>query len=200
MAHATADHPPRPTTPAGRVAALADALESRARALAPLLDMFREYLEAVAPGRSRPAAEHLLELLDVGLWWRSAVPAPRRARAARAGGEELARLASLLSAVPCPEATLARLRAWRDFALAADVPEVLSVADGLCSWFEQSSRVLGPDLSGDALELVRAEVLGRSLRRRPPVFAPGLSGRPVPRRPGPAGGAAPAPTPGRARW
>lgn len=101
MARATADHPPRPTTPAGRVAALADALESRARALAPL---------------------------------------------------------------------------------------------------RQSSRVLGPDLSDDALELVRAEVLGRSLLRRPPVFVPGLSGRPAPRRPGPAGGAAPAPTPGRARW
>jgi len=190
MAPALAPPPPRPITAAQKVAALADAFESRARSLAPLLDHFRAHLDAVAPGRSRPPTEHLLELLDLGLRRRSVVPPSRRARAARSGGVELARLASLLQAAGCPETTLSRLRAWRDFALAEDVREVMAVADELCDWFEDAAGRLGEDLFGpdDAFDLVRTEVLGRSLLLRPQVFARGLLAHPPPSKsPGASG-------------
>jgi hypothetical protein len=91
-------------------------------------------------------------------------------------------LAAQLAAVGCPEASLARLRAWRDFALAEGVREVLDVADGLCAWLEEAARVLGPALSapGEALELLRAEALGRALRRRPPVLGPRIAAVAIP--------------------
>jgi hypothetical protein len=163
-----------PSSASARVAALADAVEARAAAHAALLDRFRAYLDDAAPGRSRSGPEHLLELVDLGLRWRAQVPPARRARAAEAGGEQLARLTANLAEAGCPAAAFSRLCAWRDFSLSQDVTEVVSVADGLCSWFEKAAGLLGPDLSapGEALELVRAEVLGRTLRRRPQVLAP----------------------------
>jgi len=199
MAPATTHIPLSASTAAARVAALADALEARALALAPLLDLHRAHLRNVAPGLIRSPCEHLLELLDLGLRWRSQPPGPRRVPAASV--EELVRLTSRLAAAGCPEPALTRARAWRDFAVAVDVREVLAVADGLCAWLDRSAALLGPYLSapGDALELLRAEVLGRALRRRPQVLGRGgtdLTAPAIGRPRGAAGAAAPAPRPG----
>jgi len=201
MALATAHIPFPASTAAARVAALANALEARAQALAPLLDLHRAHLRNVAPGLIRTGPEHLLELLDLGLLWRSQLAALRRARAPEAGVEELVRLASRLAAEGCPEPALSRVRAWRDFAVAVDVREVLAVADGLCAWLERSASLLGPYLSapGDALELLRAEVLCRALRRRPPIFGrdgAALTAPPSARPPAASGADDPAPPPG----
>jgi len=199
MAPATAHIPLPAITAAARVAALADALEARAQALAPLLDLHRAHLRNVAPGLMRSGPEHLLELLDLGLLRRSQFPAPRRARSAEPGVEDLVRLASRLAAEGCPEPALSRVKAWRDFAVAVDVREVLAVAEGLCAWLDRSAGLLGPYLSapGDAMELLRAEILCRALRRRPQVFGrdgAGLTAPAAARRPAAFGAAAPAPT------
>ncbi|HET6437515.1 MAG TPA: hypothetical protein VFG59_05600 [Anaeromyxobacter sp.] len=174
---------------AARVAALANAVEARAAAHASLLDLFRAHLDVHTPGRSRSAPEHLLELVELALHRRAEAPPSRRPRAGT-GPDELARLVARLAAVGRPEVVLARARAWRDFALAENVREVLSVAEEACGWFEGAARLLGPDLCapGDALDLVRAEVLGRALRRRPPVFTrrPGLIRLPEGEAAGPA--------------
>lgn len=165
----------RPASATARVAALADALEARARAHAPLLDLLRAHLDAHMPGRSRSGSEHLLDLLEIGLRWRASVPPARRARAAGGGGAELARLAAQLATVGCPAAKLDRLHAWRDFALSENVRGVVTLADEMVDWLEAAARPLGPALAApdEALELLRAEVLGRVLRRRRPVFGPG---------------------------
>ncbi len=179
-------HLPLPAgTAAARVAGLADALEARALALSPLLAQFDAHLVAVAPALSRTEPEHLLELLELGLRFRAQPAAARRARPAGTGVDELVRLASRLAAQGCPGPELARVRAWRDFAVAANVRDVLAVADAACAWFEQAAARLGPDLSGagDALQLLRAEILGRALRRRPQVFA-GSGGGPLTGSPG----------------
>jgi hypothetical protein len=159
---------------AARVAGLADALDARARTYAPLLELHMAHLEHHTPGRSRSAAEHALELVELGLRWRAHAPAPRRDRGAEAGIAELDRLLSRLAALGRPETELSRVRAWRDFARAEDVAEVLGDAAALAAWFEEAARVgLGPDLADaeSALALVRAEVMGRALRhRRRPAF------------------------------
>jgi len=205
--------PLRPGAAAVRVACLADAIDARVRTHAPLLELHRAHLEHGAPGRSRSAAEHALELVELGLRWRAHAPAARRGRGAEAGHAELDRLVARLAALRLPEPELSRIRAWRDFARAEDVA-VISDASALAAWFEVAARdTLGPELAAEveeALALVRTEVIGRALRRRPARTLAtrigaltGTASRPLspasaaPPRPS-APAAAPAPGPGPA--
>jgi hypothetical protein len=164
-----------PGTATARVGALADAVQARTRTYAPLVELFRAHLESRTPGRSRSAAEHVLELVELGQRWRRHALPPRRDRPGDASIEELARLVFRLAGLGLPAAEMARLLAWSDFAVAEDVREVAAAAGELAAWFEDAARVLlGVDVCApvDALALVRAEVVGRALRRRAPVFAP----------------------------
>ncbi|MGC3997602.1 MAG: hypothetical protein QM767_08965 [Anaeromyxobacter sp.] len=173
--------PLRPGAAAAAVSRLANAVEARARELAPLIDLHRAHLESSAPGRARSTGEHALDLVALGLRWKEQqAPAPQAA-----GPEDLDRLVRRLAARRHDASELSRLEAWRDFARAARTPQVVGDALQLADWFAAAvDESLPPDLADadEALSLLRTELLGRALRRR--------TLRPAPAHPRPPAAAA----------
>lgn len=155
--------------PARRTAAFVDELVKRARALTPLIEYFRAHLEAGVPGASRTLAEHVVDLLALGVRWRAHARLALRRPTARPDHDTVAALMIRLRAAGRPAAEVARMNAWNEFALAECCPEALDEACELAAWFELAAdAALGRSAAGVEahLELVRAEVLSRSLRER----------------------------------
>ncbi len=161
--------PTDPAAPARQTAAFVDEVLKRARALTPLIEFFRAHLDASAPGSARTVAEHVVDLLSLGLRWRSHARTWLRRPTARPDHDGIASLMIRLRAAGRPTAEVARMNAWNEFALEECCPEALDEACELAAWFELSAEAhLGKAAPGleSQLELVRAEVLSRSLRER----------------------------------
>lgn len=161
--------PRDPTSPALRAAAFVDEVLKRARGLTPLVEFYRAHLEAGAPGSSRTHAEHVVDLLSLGLRWRVHARAWLKRPTARADHAAIAALMVRLRAAGRPAAEVARMHAWNEFALEECCPEALDEACELAAWFELAAETrLGQGAPGleAQLELVRAEVLSRALRER----------------------------------
>lgn len=179
------------TAPARRAAAFVDEVSRQARGLTPLLEFFRAHLDAGSPGAARTVAEHLVDLLALGLRWRAHARAALRRPGARPDHAAVAALMIRLRAAGRSAAEVARMNGWNEFALAECCPEALDEACELAAWFERAAdAALGRSVPGveAQLELVRAEVVSRSLRERrlgAPVArlrlsAPPLAGLPPP--------------------
>jgi hypothetical protein len=167
--------PAAQTDPARRAAAFVDELLRRARNLTPLVEFMRAHLDAAGPGAARSLPEHLVDLLALGLRWRAHARAALRRPTARPDHDSVAALLVRLRAVGRPAAEIARMGAWNDFALQECCPEALDEACDLAAWFELAAdAALGRCAPGTEtqLELVRAEVLSRSLRERRLAAAP----------------------------
>jgi hypothetical protein len=162
-------HPADQTSPASRAASFVDELLKHARHLTPLVEFFRAHLEAGSPGASRTVAEHLVDLLALGLRWRTYARSWLRRPTARPDHDAVGVLMLRLRAAGRPAAELARMGAWNEFAVEECCPEVLDEACELAGWFElRVHATLGRSVPGldSQLEVVRAEVLARSLRER----------------------------------
>lgn len=175
-----------PDHPAHRAAAFVDQLLVRARPVTPLVEFLRAHLDAAVPGASRTFSEHLADLLTLGVRWRLHARTHLRRPWARPDHDAVAGLLLRLRAAGVPSAEVARLAAWNEFAIAEGCPEMLDEAVDLAAWFEPAAdAALGRQAPGleAQLELVRTEVLSRSLRERrraapAPVRAIGTSSRP----------------------
>lgn len=157
------------TAPARLATAVVDEVLRRARNLTPLVEFFRAHLEARDPGSARTQAEHVVDLLALGLRWRAHARGALRRPTARPDHDTVGALLIRLRAVGRPAAEVARLAAWNEFALEECCPEALDEACELAAWFELAADAsLGRNAPGveAQLELVRAEVLSRSLRER----------------------------------
>jgi hypothetical protein len=158
-----------PAAPARLASAFVDEVLRRARSLTPLVEFFRAHLEAAAPGSARTLAEHVVDLLALGLRWRAHARGALRRPTARPDHDAVGALLIRLRAVGRPAAEVARMNAWNEFAVAECCPEALDEACELAAWFELAAdAALGrsaPGVEGQ-LELLRAEVLSRSLRER----------------------------------
>jgi len=168
--------PADPTAPARRAAAFVDEVVKRARHLTPLVEFFRAHLDAGSPGGSRTVAEHVVDLLALGLRWRAHARGALRRPTARPDHDAVSALLLRLRAAGRPAAEVARMDAWNEFAVEECCPEALDEACELAAWFELAAdAALGRSAPGveAQLELARAEVLSRSLReRRLSVSAP----------------------------
>ena len=161
--------PTDPTAPARRAAAFVDEVIRRARALTPLVEYFRAHLDAATPGASRTVAEHVVDLLSLGVRWRAHARAGLRRPTARPDHDAVSSLMIRLRTAGRPAAEVGRMNAWNEFALAECCPEALDEACELAAWFELAAdAALGRSAPGveAQLDLVRAEVLSRSLRER----------------------------------
>jgi hypothetical protein len=141
----------------------------RARGLTPLVEFFRAHLDASAPGASRTVAEHVVDLLSLGLRWRAHARGSLKRPTARPDHDTIASLMIRLRAAGRPAAEVGRMNAWNEFALLECCPETLDEACELAAWFELAAdAALGRSAPGveAQLDLVRAEVLSRSLRER----------------------------------
>jgi hypothetical protein len=157
------------TAPARRATAFVDEVLRRARTLTPLVEFFRAHLDAAAPGAARTVGEHLVDLLALGLRWRAHARGALRRPTARPDHDAVSALMVRLRAAGRPAAEVARMNAWNEFAIEECCPEALDEACELAAWFELAAdAALRPSAPGvDAqLELLRAEVLSRSLRER----------------------------------
>jgi hypothetical protein len=188
--------PSDPTSPARRAAAFVDALLKHARHLTPLVEFFRAHLDAGSPGASRTMAEHLVDLLGLGLRWRSHARGWLRRPTARPDHDAVGALMIRLRAAGRPAAEVARMNAWNEFALEECCPEALDEACELAAWFERhADATLGQSVPGQEsqLEVVRAEVVSRALReRRAAAPVARLQLRPAPRGAATAGAPRPA--------
>jgi hypothetical protein len=174
------------TAPARGAAAFVDEVVKRARHLTPLVEFFRAHLDAGSPRGSCTVAEHVVDLLSLGLRWRAHARGALRRPTARPDHDAVAALLLRLRGGR-PPAELARLDAWNEFAVEECCPEALDEACELATWFELAAdAALGRSAPGleAQLELVRAEVLSRSLRERrlrafarDPLPSPGLPSR-----------------------
>jgi len=161
--------PTDPTAPARRAAAFVDEVVRRARNLTPLVEFFRAHLEAHSPGAARTVAEHVVDLLALGLRWRAHARISLKRPTARADHDAVSNLMVRLRAAGRTAAEVARMNAWNEFAMEECCPEALDEACDLAAWFELAAdAALGRSAPGveAQLELVRAEVLSRSLRER----------------------------------
>lgn len=191
--------PSDPTAPARRTAAFVDELLRRARHLTPLLEFRRAHLDHAAPGSACTLAEHLVDLLALGVRWRAHARAWLRRPAARPDHGGVRAMLLRLRAAGRPPAEVARLAGWNEFALDECCPEALDEACELAAWFELGAEArLGRSAPGleAQLELVRAEVLSRALRER---SAAAQQARLRPRAPGLRGAGAGVPRPAVAR-
>lgn len=177
--------PTDPASPARRATTFVDEVVKRARGLTPLIEFFRAHLDAEAPGAARTSAEHLVDLLTLGVRWRLHARGPLRRPTARPDHDAISSLMVRLRAAGRPGAEVARMNAWNEFAMAECCPEALDDAVELAAWFELAAdAALGRCGAGVEahLELLRAEVLSRSLRERrlaAPVARLQLSARPL---------------------
>lgn len=161
--------PADPSSPARRAAAFVDGLLRHARHLTPLVEFFRAHLDAGSPGAARTVAEHLVDLLALGLRWRGHARGWLKRPTARPDHDAVGALLLRLRAAGRPAAEVARMGAWNEFAMEECCPEALDEACELAAWFElEADAALGRSLPGleAQLEVVRAEVLSRSLRER----------------------------------
>lgn len=161
--------PSDPTAPARRAATFVDEVVKRARGLTPLVEFFRAHLDAGTQGAARTVAEHVVDLLALGLRWRAHARQALRRPTARPDHDAVSALMIRLRAAGRSASEVARMNAWNEFAMAECAPEVLDEACELAAWFELAAdAALGRCTSGveAQLELVRAEVLSRSLRER----------------------------------
>ena len=161
--------PTDPTSAARRAAAFVDEVVRRARNLTPLVEFYRAHLEATAPGTARTVAEHVVDLLALGLRWRAHARIAHRRPSARPDHDAVVALLVRLRAAGRPAAEVARMGAWNEFALEECCPEALDEACELAAWFELAAdAAMGASARGveAQLELVRAEVVSRSLRER----------------------------------
>ncbi len=157
------------SSPAQRAAQLVDQLLVRARPATPLVEFLRAHLDAAAPGAARGFAEHLVDLLTLGVRWRLHARAHLRRAWARPDHDAVAGLLVRLRAAGVPAGEVARLNAWNEFAIAEGCPEMLDEAVDLAAWFEPAAdALLGRCAAGleAQLELCRAEVLSRAFRER----------------------------------
>jgi hypothetical protein len=161
--------PNDPTAPGRRAAAFVDDVVKRARGLTPLVEFFRAHLDASSPGGSRTVAEHVVDLLALGLRWRAHARIALKRPTARPDHDAIASLLIRLRAAGRPAAEVSRMSAWNEFAVEECCPEALDEACELGAWFELAAdAALGKSAPGveAQLELVRAEVLSRALRER----------------------------------
>jgi hypothetical protein len=169
------------SSPARQAAAFVDDVVRRARALTPLVEFYRAALEAGSPGASRTVAEHVVDLLALGLRWRAHARTALRRPSARPDHDGVSGLMIRLRACGHPAAEVARMNAWNEFAAEECCHEALDEAVELAAWFELAAdAALGRSAPGleAQLELVRAEVLSRALRER--RFAPARTPTPLP--------------------
>jgi hypothetical protein len=160
---------PDASTPAQLTSEFVDEVVRRARNLTPLVEFFRAHLEARSAGASRTVAEHVVDLLVLGVRWRVHARTALRRPAALPNHDAVTALLTLLRSCGRPLAEVARLSAWNEFAFLECCPEALDEACDLAAWFERTAgKGLGQGAPGleTQLELVRAEVISRSLRER----------------------------------
>ncbi len=156
-------------SPAARTATFVDDLLKRARSLTPLVEFFRAHLDADVRGTSRTVGEHVVDLVALGLRWRTHARSALKRPAARPDFDAVSNLMVRLRAAGRPVGEVARMNAWNEFAFAECCPEALDEACELAAWFELAAdAALGRSAPGAEaqLELVRAEVLSRALRER----------------------------------
>jgi hypothetical protein len=162
-------HRAEPSCPASHAASFVDAVLKRAREITPLVEFFRAHVEARFAGASATVAEHVVDLLSLGLHWRAHARGALRRPTARPDHDAASALMIRLRTGGRPAAEVARLNAWIEFAFVECCPEALDEACELAAWFELAAdAALGQSVPGleAQLQLVRAEVVSRSLRER----------------------------------
>jgi hypothetical protein len=155
--------------PSRRAADLVDDLLARARELTPLVEFFRAHAEAKGIGTHRSFAEHVVDLLALGVRWHLHARGTLRRPAARPDHGAVNLLLLRLRAAGLPAAEVGRMSAWNEFALAECCAEALDEAVELADWFSRCAEARRGRSTMDLeehLEAVRAEVLSRSLRSR----------------------------------
>jgi hypothetical protein len=157
------------TPAASQAAAFVDEVVRQARGITPLVEFFRAHLEARAAGASHTAAEHVVDLLSLGVRGRSHARTIMRRPTARPDVDSASALMIKLRACGRSPAEVARMNAWIEFAFEECCPEALDEACDLAAWFELAAdKALGQSAPGveAQLELVRTEVVSRSLLER----------------------------------